>query len=337
MRKQLFSLFILSISLSFSAIAAEPENDGRLVESLFAELRTGYHHDFADGTSSGQFTADYLNVNIAGHFSKNISYRIRQRMTKNPFDKEHILNGTDFAWISWQIDPKWHITAGKSAVAIGGYEFAEAPIDLYYTGDFCANLFQYYTVGIIGGYTPVPGQTIMLQISESPLANAAPSTFAYNLMWQGSMTKWWNTLWSVNFSEDRDNRFINYISLGNQFVFGDFTWEFDFMNRAGFAQSQFAMSDWSLVSNFEYKAGKFNLLLKGGYDFNSKDNFDKNGTAFDLAVAPGTEYAFVGGGAEYFPIAGSKDLRLHAICHWNNATKITRFDIGLTWRLQFVR
>lgn len=337
MRKQLFSLFILSISFSLPAIAAEPENDGKLVESLFAEVRTGYHHDFTDGASSGQFTADYFNVNIAGHFSKNISYRIRQRLTKNPFDKEHILNGTDFAWLSWQINPKWHVTAGKYAVAIGGFEFGEAPIDLYYTGDFCANLFQYYTIGVIGGYTPVPGQTILLQISESPLANAAPSTFAYNLMWQGSLAPWWKTLWSLNFVEDRYGRMMNYISLGNQFVFGDFTWEFDFMNRAGLSQSQFGFSDCSIVSNFEYRIGRFNLLLKGGYDVNSKYNTDKNGIAYDLAIAPGTETTFIGGGVEYFPIAGSKDLRLHAVCHWDNATRASRLDFGVMWRIQFVR
>ena len=336
-RTLLCAIAALSLLAAMPVKASEPEKNTKLVETLFAEVRVSGNATFTDDDSQAKFTGDYLNVNIAGHITDNVSYRIRQRFTKNVYDENHILNGTDFAWLTWQIDDKWSLTAGKYPDAIGGYEFDEAPIDLYYCSSFCNNLYQYYVLGAIGGYAVKPGQNLLLQISESPLANAAPNTFSYSLMWRGSFSSWWNTLWSLNFIEDRSSRFMNYISLGNQIVLDNFTWELDFQNRAGFGQSNPFLTDWSVVSNFEYRVGKFNFLLKGGYDINKKDNFDDKGVAYDLAVLPGDEYFYAGGGFEFFPLEGRDDIRIHAIYDWNNAAKASHFSVGVKWRVNFVK
>lgn len=337
MTKKLFALAVLSAMISVPAIAQETEDDSKLVESLFLEARMGLGANFNEDGSSVGVTGDFLNFNIAGHLTDKLSYRFRQRFTKNPVDKNCILHGTDFAWLTWDIDDKWSLTAGKHPVCVGGYEFDEAPIDLYYCGEFCNKLFQYYTIGVIGGYEVQPGQKLMLQISESPLSKARPDMFAYNLMWRGSFASWWNTTWSVNFIGDEFDKYTNYVSLGNQLRFGNFLWEFDIMNRTGLSQKRAFFGDMSLVSNFEYRLGQVILSVKGGYDYNDAANVDKNGNPYDLAVLPGTEYAYVGGGMEYFPIKDNDNVRIHAMYDWNNLTKTSHFNVGVKWRINFAK
>ena len=142
---------------------------------------------------------------------------------------------------------------------------------------------------------------------------------------------WWKTLWSVNFVEDNRKDFINYISLGNHFIFKDAILDIDIMNRAWFGQKQFFFSDMTIISKFIWSVGKWNICAKAGYEWNDAANVDADGRAYDVVIAPDTEYLYAGCGLEWFPL-GRDNLRLHAVWFRDNHDNINNFDLGVTWK-----
>ena len=186
-----------------------------------------------------------------------------------------------------------------------------------------------------GDYQFSPGQHLSLQVCNSPLSLGNTNSYAYNFAWFGHINKWWNTLWSCNLVQDADQRMINYLALGNHFVFGGLAIDLDLMNRAASGQKNF-VSDYSVISKVIWSVGKWNLCAKGGYERNSSDNVDKNGKAYDVVIDPGTDFAYGGCGVEYFPL-DRKTLRLHAVYFRDNMTKTDSFDIGITYRFDVIK
>ena len=226
--------------------------------------------------------------------------------------------------------------AGKQTVLIGGYEYDAAPIDVYYYSQFCNNIYQCFTFGFSATYEFIPGQRLIAQICNSPLSLGFQSVYAYNVAWSGSFAPWWHTIWSVNLVEDQDKRLANYISLGNRWTFGKVLLDLDVMNRAGLTQRGFLGTDMSFISKFIWSVGDWNICAKGGYEFNNARNVDKGGRAYDLVIAPGTEYVYAGAGLEWFPL--SKDnLRLHAVYYRDNSARKNNLEIGVTWRADIIK
>lgn len=321
---------ILLLFLSLRALA-QPS-----VDKLYIDTRGIFHQETVDGVYSSQFKADHLNLNIYGHISPTIDYRVRQRLNKKVFDENNIFNATDFLYVNWKVNDRWHLLFGKNAVLIGGYEFDAVPIDVYFYSKFNNNLYQGFTLGLTGGYSFLPGQEIAVQICNSPLSLGIENVYAYNLGWIGSFFPWWNTLWTFNMVEDHEHHMINYIALGNHMQWGGLLFDLDVMNRAAFGQKQFFFSDYSIISKVIWSVGKWNLCAKVGYERNSLDNVDAGGRPYDGVIAPGTEYFYGGPGVEYFPL-GRDNIRLHATYYRDNALHRNNFDVGVTWRVDIIR
>ena len=247
-----------------------------------------------------------------------------------------MFNATDFLYLRWQATPKLALTVGKNALFIGGYEFDAVPIDVYYYSNFCNNLYQGFSFGVNAEYEFLPGQTLAFQFCNSPLSLGFQNLYAYNLEWFGSFAPWWSTRWSVNFVQDEYQRFINYIALGNRFVFGPLAVDVEWMNRAGVGQKRF-FSDYTVISKIIWTVGKWNLCAKAGYESNDIDNVDTLGRALDVAVAPGTRNIYAGCGVEFFPLPDRDKLRLHAVYFKSSSIGIDNFDIGITWRLDVIK
>ena len=112
--------------------------------------------------------------------------------------------------------------------------------------------------------------------------------------------------------------------------------DLDVMNRAGFGQEGFLGTDMSFISKFIWSVGNWNICSKAGYEFNNVRNVDSNGRAYDLVIAPGTEYFYAGAGLEWFPL--SKDnLRLHAVYYRDNSARKNNLEIGVTWRADIIK
>lgn len=329
----LMKRFHIVLALSLMLIPAALE--GKIVDSLYFDARGSFNQEILEGKYTPRFMADHFNFNIYGHISKNITYRVRQRLhvwgdAENPF------KATDWLCINWQVTPKLKLYAGKTAALIGGYEYDSPAIDVYFYSRFCSGLDQGYVFGVNMDYNFLPNQSVILQVGNSPLSDGFKKELAYNIAWGGQFAKWWKTIWSVNFVEDTDGRMVNYLALGNHFIFGNVAVDVDFFNRAGMGQKNPLFTDYSIIGKVIWTIRNWNICAKFGYEINDAANVDAEGKAYDRVIEPGTESLYGGCGLEYFPLKNDK-LRLHAIYFTDTFTNIHNIQIGITWRFRVIK
>ena len=282
------------------------------------------------------FSADHLNLHVKGSIGSSLTYELRQRFTKPLYDAKNPLNATDKLMLTWDISPRWSINGGKLPVFIGGYEWDDAPTDLYFWNDFSNTIAQVYALGGTAMCKPAEGQMIQLQFTHSLLHLGHPDVFNASLGWYGQFAPWWETIWGINWMDDPYHHHMGYLALGNRFQAGPFALELDLMYRRSLIQAS-AGFDGSLVAKLECRIGtKWLLFAKGGGDRNDAANVDPEGIAYDLTVAPGTQFLFGGGGVEFFPL-GDRKLRLHALGWTDNRSRKLNLSLGLTYALYLVK
>ncbi|MDE6106392.1 MAG: OprO/OprP family phosphate-selective porin [Bacteroidales bacterium] len=310
-----------------------------------------YHHYGEDGPDDESgFAGKFLNFILDGNINDQFSYHFRYRFNKLN-SAQDFFEATDWAYLNYDINKNWRLSAGKQVIAIGGYEYDKAPIDVYFYSDFCNYLPACYEFGISGQYTTDDGRnTILFQISNSPFTSKSirfEGLYAYNLMWYGNYGVF-NSMYSVNLIEYKPNRYINYIALGNQFNAGPVCIELDYTNRYGGGKNFF--NDFTVVGKVNYSIhNRVNIFVKGGFDYNNAQSptvippdiasedylkYLQSLYYYDLAVLPGTHYGFYGAGVEFFPMKNSHNVRLHAYwCSSTANTKAHNVGIGFRWRL----
>lgn len=330
---------ILSVILAaFCSFSAHTQN---YVDDAYVDIRTGFAQTLQGSSYQGGFHVDYLNIHLKGHVSDNVTYVLRHRLTKPAYADNNPLNATDFAWMTWQATPKFSITAGKHPVWIGSFEYDEDPINVFSWSKSTADLYQYFTLGVSLTYEPVPSQIISFQCSQSPLSHGITNCFSYSLYWNGSFTPFWKTIWSVNFIDNEVGTMMNYLVLGNRFIFGNLQLDADFINKTALCgQQRPFFSDVAVMLNSKYNIGKFNLCFKGTYDFNDPQNGDFSSGAsgsWDVVVPAGYEALQLAAGLEYYPW-GNNYLRLHAFYDWiSTISDRHALEIGVTWRFDLYK
>lgn len=322
-------------ALLLSAMAAFAQSGD--VVNIQLQARADYQREYVDGESvkghSG-FKGQYLNLCIGGDINRHFSYFFRQRLNKTNFDSEYF-DATDMLYMDYKPNENWLISAGKQVVAIGGWEYDRAPIDLYFCSEFW-NQVPCYQWGASVAYV-MPHDKIMAQFCQSPFRTFGDNSdiYAYNVLWSGKHGVW-SPLWSVNMQEWRSGRFINYLALGNAFDLGRVRVEFDFMNRAS-SHQRFLFDDFSIMGEVAYRPiDKISVFAHASYDVN------KTHTECDKLVMAGTDITRLGCGLEFFPVK-KYDIRLHAdYCYtWGRNTnpdgisqdKQSIFNVGLTWKV----
>ena len=293
------------------------------------------YENIAGNTIDGNtgFRGKQLNLRLNGNINDSWSYTYRQRMGR-PNADESYFNAVDHLNLTYATGA-WAFTGGKQTVAVGGYEYDRAPIDFYFGSEYWYNMACYqWGVNAKYNFGNENNDALTLQVVQSPFRSVNPSMLSYNLMWTGSYGNL-DILHSVNMLEYRPGKYVNFIALGHQFNMGDFALQLDWMNRAD--MNDFGFDDFSVMADLSWSASeKLNVFGKVTYDIND-DN-----TA-DYCVLPGTELTRVGAGVEYFPIEGSRDIRLHGTYSyawgengnlggsvWNNHSFIS---VGVTWKM----
>lgn len=327
--RKTIALALLALIIGTKASAQER------IDSVYVDVRGTYAMDITGGAYSSRMRCDYFNVHMYGHITDNVSYRIRQRMNV-PIDSSNPFRATDWLSLKWQATPSWSFSAGKGAILIGGYEYDAAPIDVYFYSKFCSSLQQCFGFNVSASHTFAPGQAMTFQVCNSPLLASFQDIYAYNLAWDGHFAPWWKTIWSVNMVEDPYHRMINYIALGNHWVFGGVALDLDLMNRAAFGQQQFFGSDYTVISKFIWSIDRWNLCGKVGYEKNSIANVDANGISYDTVITAGTEYLYGGVGVEYFPLPSDR-IRLHVTYFRDSHDDRHNVEFGLKWRFDILR
>jgi hypothetical protein len=311
--------------------------------NIAVEARVDYQRQYLDGDvddSGSGFKGRYLNVLLNGDINSHFSYSYRQRLNKTSADQT-FFDATDWIYINYKPTDRWTLSTGKQVVAIGGYEYDKAPIDIYRASEFWNNV-PCYQMGVSGAYNFKNGKDqLLFQICESPFHTSYNSNmYAYNLEWYGNHG-WFNSIYSANIIETSKNRYISYIALGNEFNAGPATLQLDLMNRAASHQTYF-FKDCSVMAELSYKVSDpVKIFAKATYDVNRTD------TSRDQLVLSGTEMKMAGIGAEYHALKATKqDIRVHAYYFYSWGTnsnpsgtllnKMSLVDVGVKWRVNFL-
>lgn len=304
------------------------------------------HHADAKPDYASNFNGRYIMFMLDGNISPKFSYSLRYRMIHPSHDYtwRGVFNATDWANLTYRPTKNWEITAGKMLVFYGSYEFDKNPLDVYMWSGWGGRVgcFQF---GVLGKYITNDGRNnILFQINNSPFADPLDlgALYSYSVQWNGNFGVF-NSLYSVNFFEYQPGRFVNYISLGNQFNFGPVIFELDYMNRYGARGTHF-LKDFSLIGKLNYNYNnRFNVFVKGGLDYNmAQDENTSTEEVIDMLVLPGERNVYYGAGIEFFPIKDSKNVRIHAFWYsGNNNLSVDgpqswnkhNVGIGFKWRL----
>lgn len=334
MKKHLAAICGIVVFL-FGANMATAQEHSKV--NLRIESRGDFQYESIGGhTVDGNtgFRGQQLNLRLNGNINDTWSYVYRQRMGK-PNANANYFDAVDHINLTYTTGA-WAFTGGKQTVAVGGYEYDRAPIDFYFGSEYWYNMACYqWGVNAKYNFGNESNDALMLQVVQSSFRNVNPSMLSYNLMWTGSYGCL-DILHSVNMLEYLPGKFVNFIALGHQFNMGDFKLQLDWMNRAD--MNNFGFDDFSVMADLSWSASdQLNVFGKATYDVN-KDNF------VDLCVLPGTELTRVGAGVEYFPIEGSRDVRLHgAYCYaWGkNMGGLLQNDhsfltLGVTWKMNIL-
>ncbi|MCM1482960.1 MAG: OprO/OprP family phosphate-selective porin [Muribaculaceae bacterium] len=333
MRVHIAALALAAAGLS--AAAQEPATD---LVKVSAEVRLDYQRDYLDGKTvkdNTGFEGKFLNLQLDGNITPELSYSWRQRLNKNHDDRT-FFDATDWVYLTYGVD-RWAFSAGKQVVSIGGWEYDRAPIDLYSCSVFWNNI-PCYQLGASAAYSITPEHSLKFQVTQSPFfTKSNRDMYGYNLFWQGKAGIY-SSLWSANLMEYAEGRYISYIALGNRFTVDRVSLELDVMNRASSHQA-FLLKDCSVMGELKYRpSAHVALHAKATYDVNH------SGTAADLTVLNGTELTMAGAGIEYYPLVKhNQSLRLHANCYysWGKNTntadvmqnKSLMVDVGIKWHM----
>lgn len=327
--KRIFTGVLLSAALLFpSAVTAQEQSgddsaqDFRINE-LYFETRLGFQGEHLDGKAVDDatgFRGQYLNFRLDGQITRGLTYSYRQRLNRNT--NQSFFDATDWIHLDWQATPRWGFSAGKQVVAIGGYEYDRAPIDLYYCSEFW-NQIPCYQLGVSASCQVAPQDRLLLQVCNSPLrAWSGGNTYAINLMWYGHHG-WWETMWSANAVPTSPHRWISYLALGNRFHLGSrLHLDVDWMNRA--SKGQGIISDMSLMSELSLQAHATTRCFVGyTYDQN------KSGTSADVLVLDGTRLHRTSAGVEVSPLRRyPRSLRAFAAVSYNWGTNSNPQDVN---------
>ena len=300
-----------------------------------ADAKPGYASNF-----NGRYLMFMLDGNISPKFSYSLRYRMIHPSHENSW--RGVFNATDWANLTYRPTKNWEITAGKMLVFYGSYEFDKNPLDVYMWSGWGGRVgcFQF---GVSGKYITNDGRNnVLFQINNSPFADplSLGAMYSYSVQWNGNFGVF-NALYSDNLIEYQPGRFINYISLGNQFNFGPVCLELDYMNRYGARGTKF-FDDFSLIGRVKYDvSSQLTLFAKGGIDYNMAQEAGTT-DVIDMLVLPGERNVYYGAGLEFYPIKDSKNVRIHAF--WTSGNNNLSVDgpqswnkhnvgIGFKWRL----
>ena len=257
----------------------------------------------------------YLYTLVEGDLGEQFSYSISNHWVGD--DTRALYQNTwhadSYNWCDWaylSFNPgNWSFTLGKDVIAIGSFEIDQYDWDSFWelNTSFWNNA-QVYQWGAKAAYTlPSETSTFALQLSSSPF-NYKPfdsRLLSYSLQWRGEFDMY-RSLWSANliqYGNGKDES-IKMFCSGNQLDVADWlTLGLDYL--FGYAPDA-ASHTFNYTADF-FISDHFELLAKGGYEVGGMPLFDM----------PYERY-FAGGVLEYYPLADSQDLRIHALAGYDS-------------------
>lgn len=333
------AVFTMSLSAARAQVVFLPVFTQTRLEAR-ADFNYWNTHTAAGDIKEYGFQGRYFNFIAAGNLSEQFSYFFRQRIQATP-GTPSLFDNTDFLYLNYTPNKHWMFRLGKDALAVGGFEYDAAPIDVLFSTHYWDN-FYCFQLGAAAAYKSDNGNhTILLQVANSPYVHyGAPvgtglgqefksGLSSHSLFWSGKFGHF-RTLYSVNLFEREEGSYMNYIALGHEVSFDRWDLYLDLIHHA------LAKDDWG--KNFAVVScmnvlltDDLNFFVKGSYEQNHSEadyvNFSKYGRSLDCLVEAGHTYLLAGAGLEYRP-KNCKNVRLHGFMAWRRTLDDSVFPVA---------
>ena len=283
--------------------------------------------------------AHLANLYVNAQFTDELSFHWRVRFSKW-YNGQSFINSSDFLYLKWQPFEHLRFKAGRDCLYIGGYEYEQGPIDIFYTSEFCNNVAPYKftaTVDIVG-----ENDWVGFQVGETPFGKKGVMLSA---MWNGHHG-FFESLWSVNAGENLDGGYSWIIGLGNRFhLTEDLTFIVDCTDRLHGG----LLKDFTIVPKLTYRpCDWFRTRLEGSIDYNDSGKSNFRVSSADIAqyfCSIPDEFRSLNAGIqlEFFPLKSlGDDLRLHLAYNRRNSHRFGTdasvtsdcLNLGVTYKLR---
>ncbi|MGO2103373.1 MAG: porin [Psychroflexus halocasei] len=275
---------------------------------LIANMQFGHSSDWDDGSWQGsKFNMNQFRMEIRGWVTEKLHFRFRHRYTSSfePQSVDNIIKGVDYAALTFKVNEKWSITAGKMATDWGGIEFDLNPIDIYTYSDIIEQADN-YLAGVGATYQATKDHSFGLQLLNPRTQTAeeiygedviiggdietAKAPWAGVFNWRGSFFDGkLNTLWHYSVFNEGDDDFQNYMAFGQQLNLNKWSIAYDYklsledVDRTGIIRNLISTNDQTYVlRNTRYESHwlsvqhrihpQWQLSLTAFVDFSSVKN-----------------------------------------------------------------
>lgn len=259
---------------------------------------------------------DRLSMEVKGSFNSKLSFDYFQHLNR-PVPGKELLTAADRLYLRYQPSEHWSFMAGKIISAFGSFEYDDAPIDIYfYTRHLLSCSF--FLPGVDVSYYFNEGKdSFSLQMTKGTHTEHGEwDRYSWNIMWTGHHGLL-NTLYSANMHQLPGGDMQYEVALGHRLTAGWLSADVDLCNRF--------FSAWD--SNAPFRSGFFMTRLTAGMgryaSVQAKVSYDFDKVVGDLFQ---TGLAF-----EFFPLGGSRDLRLHVQGNYTPKEDLSVLGIGVKW------
>lgn len=363
MKTRIFTKTLLLASLFFFASNLSAQV---VFSPVFTQIRLEARADFdyyhitdQNGANSNPFGfhGKYFNFIVGGDLNDKFSYFFRQRVIAQD-GSVSFFDNTDFLYLTYHPNKNWMFRLGKDALAVGGFEYDAAPIDVLFSTNYWDNFYCFQLGGAVAVKSDDGNQMVLAQVATSPYVHYGAllgypagqewrsGLLSYNLYWSGKFGHF-NTLYSINMFERSDNGMMNYIALGNKLIYDRWDLYVDLIHHA-LSRNDFG-KNYAAIACFNFHlTNDFNIYGKASYEQNKSEVDLQTINNLDCLIPAGSTITKYGIGFEYNP-SFCKDVRLHGVLSYcENHIENPNFNIsshndtftinlGITWHMNIHR
>lgn len=335
-------LTLLICTISSSLLAQNESLTGEKVVSQTAinlEINASFAGTYTDDEfDEAGFKLNRVRMEFLGAISPKLSYHFRQSYNKysNPFSLDNLTSSIELAYINWTISDKFTLTAGKSFVPLGGYEYYVSALRVREFSEFNSSV-ACYQAGLLGTWKINDTNELVLNISNNR-SGSDSDLFPFGLPVGVEMTKLpliGTVNWNGNFADGAlqfryaaamgslaKDKNIYYLTAGNIYEKGPIIAYLDLMYSRQGIDSQGRLSSLNSISsstaeNVEY----FTIIANFDYSFHPKWNAYIKAVRETMSVYNNAgpyeagRYCTTWNNQvclEYFPLEDDKKLKIYA-------------------------
>ena len=287
---------------------------------------------------SGDFTLgnSSLYTLLEGDLTENLSFSVSNHwLSREPkYLYKNTLHSDDVNWLDWAYLNlslgSWEFTAGKQALAMGGFEFDDYDFETHpiLNSSLWQNIPSYQW-GVKVGNHLTEQDLVSLQVASSPYSEHFfdQGLLNYGLEWRQERGNFESIL-ALNYMQNQKKTgelslkdcFYRVFTLGTRLTLGDVVLTLDLFDKVGNAELD-NHGITAIPSVLWGVSDRVELLVKGGWEHTTHQLEELDRNVYNV------------GAAAHLYLLEDKSLRLHAVCGYNSFLDTVEMSVGVLFNL----